>query len=165
VLWLRSSASLCPTLLQLLLQPVGLDQHILRVSKFLLPLVEQPAKVCPVSLLALRKSLDQSEVDFGAVAPQRSRGGLPRLAPVPSDSHRRDIQNCVTSEETRDYFRILFHNKNLVTDNVVEDNLILWAAVGVCDQQIQESNGAWESYPGRGTRCESVHADHLGQIR
>jgi hypothetical protein len=39
---LRSSASLCPELLQLLPQPVGLDLHILRISKLLLALVVKP---------------------------------------------------------------------------------------------------------------------------
>ena len=40
-LW--SSASLCPALLQPLPQAVGLDQHILRISKLLLPLEAKPA--------------------------------------------------------------------------------------------------------------------------
>jgi hypothetical protein len=64
---LRSSASLCPALHQLLPQAVGLDQHILRISKLLLSLVAKPTKVCPVPLLALGEPLDQFEVDLGAV--------------------------------------------------------------------------------------------------
>jgi hypothetical protein len=48
-------------------QAVGLDQHILRISKLLLPLVSKPAKVGPVPLFTLREPLDQFEVDFGAL--------------------------------------------------------------------------------------------------
>jgi pimeloyl-ACP methyl ester carboxylesterase len=59
--------------------------------------------------------------------------------PVPTDSHQRDLQNSVTSEETRDYFRTLFHNKNLVTDKVVEDNLILRLKSAFAISKIQES--------------------------
>jgi pimeloyl-ACP methyl ester carboxylesterase len=46
----------------------------------------------------------------------------------------------VISEETRDYFRILFHNKNLVTDKVVEDNLVLRLRSAFAISKIQESN-------------------------
>jgi hypothetical protein len=53
-LLLGTFASRCSALLQLLPQAVGLDQHILRISKLLLPLVARSAKVGPVSLLALR---------------------------------------------------------------------------------------------------------------
>ena len=46
----------------------------------------------------------------------------------------------MTSEETRDYFRILFRNKSLVTDKVVEDNLILRLQSAFTINRIQESN-------------------------
>ena len=55
-------ALLCPALLQLLPQAVGLDQHILRISKLLLPLEAKPANVGPVPLFALREPLDQCKV-------------------------------------------------------------------------------------------------------
>jgi hypothetical protein len=42
---LRRSASLCPALFQPLPPAVRLDQHTLRISKLLLPLVLKPAKV------------------------------------------------------------------------------------------------------------------------
>jgi 4,5:9,10-diseco-3-hydroxy-5,9,17-trioxoandrosta-1(10),2-diene-4-oate hydrolase len=61
-------------------------------------------------------------------------------ASAPTDPHRRDIQNGVTSEETREFFRVLFHNKSLVTDKVVEDNLILRLKSGFAISKIQESN-------------------------
>ena len=41
----RSSASLCPALLQLLPPAVALNQHILGISKLLLPLIAQAAEV------------------------------------------------------------------------------------------------------------------------
>jgi pimeloyl-ACP methyl ester carboxylesterase len=48
----------------------------------------------------------------------------PASAPPP-DPHLRQIQNGVTREETREYTRILFHNKSLVTDALVDKNLVL----------------------------------------
>ena len=54
-LLLRSCASLCPALLHLLPQAVGLDQHVLRISKLLLPLVAKPAKVGPVPLFRAQR--------------------------------------------------------------------------------------------------------------
>jgi hypothetical protein len=77
----RSSASLCPAPLQLLPQAIGLDQHILRISKLLLPLVAEPAKVGPVALLTLREPLDQFKVNLGAVLLHHHAEGLPRLLP------------------------------------------------------------------------------------
>ena len=41
----------------------------------------------------------------------------------PVDPHRRQIQNSVTREETREFFRILFHHKELVTDAMVDEQL------------------------------------------
>jgi 2-hydroxy-6-oxonona-2,4-dienedioate hydrolase len=46
-------------------------------------------------------------------------------APPPRDPHWRQIQNGVTRQETREFFRILFHNKSLVTDAMVDENLEL----------------------------------------
>ena len=77
LLW-WSSASLCPALLQLLPQAVGLDQHILRISKLLLPLVAKAAKVAPVSR---SEPLDQFEVDLSAVLLHHHAESIPRLVP------------------------------------------------------------------------------------
>src|SRR5207249_2620260 len=44
---------------------------------------------------------------------------------APPDPRRRQIQNSVTREETREFFRILFHDKNLVTDRLVDDQLAM----------------------------------------
>ena len=46
-------------------------------------------------------------------------------APPPPNPHLRQIQNGVTRDETREFFRILFYDKSLVTDAIVEENLAL----------------------------------------
>jgi 2-hydroxy-6-oxonona-2,4-dienedioate hydrolase len=38
---------------------------------------------------------------------------------------RRQLQNSVTREETREFFKILFHDKSLVTDRMVDDQLAM----------------------------------------
>jgi pimeloyl-ACP methyl ester carboxylesterase len=47
-------------------------------------------------------------------------GGAPATL-SPEALHRRQIQNSVTRDETREFFRILFHDKTLVTDKMVDD--------------------------------------------
>src|SRR6478609_794738 len=53
----------------------------------------------------------------------RSPAAGPPPAPTPEALHRRQIQNSVTREETREFFRILLHDKSLVTDRMVDDQL------------------------------------------
>jgi hypothetical protein len=60
-------------------QAIGLDQHILRISKPLLRLVAKQAKVGPVPLFAPGEPLDQFEVDLGAVLLRAAAEGVPRL--------------------------------------------------------------------------------------
>ena len=77
----------------------------------------------------------------------------PNAAAVAGDSHVRDIQNGVTSEETREFIGILFHNKSLATDRVVEDNLVLRLRSAYAIGKMQESNAT-----GRGSLTEEeVH--------
>jgi 4,5:9,10-diseco-3-hydroxy-5,9,17-trioxoandrosta-1(10),2-diene-4-oate hydrolase len=38
---------------------------------------------------------------------------------------RRQLQNSVTREETRDFFKILFYDKSLVTDRMVDEQLAM----------------------------------------
>jgi 2-hydroxy-6-oxonona-2,4-dienedioate hydrolase len=45
-------------------------------------------------------------------------------APAP-DLHLEQIQNGVTRDETREFFRMLFYDKSLVTEKLVDENLIL----------------------------------------
>lgn len=62
--------------------------------------------------------------------------GAPRRAP---DPHLRAIQNSVTREETREFFRVLFHNKNLVTDRMVEQQWPMRLRSAFTITKIQES--------------------------
>jgi pimeloyl-ACP methyl ester carboxylesterase len=41
----------------------------------------------------------------------------------PEAQRRRGLQNSTTREETREFFRILFHDKSLVTDKMVDEQL------------------------------------------
>jgi len=70
-------------------------------------------------------------------------GGYRRAAAASNgqgrDGHVRQIQNGVTSEETREFLRIMFHNKALVTDWMVEDNLTLRLRSAYTIGKIQES--------------------------
>src|SRR5262245_11231896 len=45
--------------------------------------------------------------------------------PTPEEIRRRQLQNSVTREETREFFRILFHDKSLVTDKMVDEQLAM----------------------------------------
>jgi pimeloyl-ACP methyl ester carboxylesterase len=66
----------------------------------------------------------------------RSAAMMPSEQP---DSHLRQIQNGVTSQETREFLRILFHNKSLVTARFVEDNLALRLRSSYAISKIQEA--------------------------
>jgi pimeloyl-ACP methyl ester carboxylesterase len=59
--------------------------------------------------------------------------------PSPADLHRRQIQNSVTRDETREFFRILFHNKDLVTDKMVDDQLALRLRSAFAITKMQEA--------------------------
>src|SRR5262245_21002570 len=54
----------------------------------------------------------------------RSPSSTP-ATPTPDAVRRRQLQNSVTRAETREFFRILFHNKSLVTDKMVDDQLAM----------------------------------------
>jgi 2-hydroxy-6-oxonona-2,4-dienedioate hydrolase len=50
----------------------------------------------------------------------------PPPAPVtPEALRRRQLQNSTTREETREFFKILFHDKSLVTDKMVDEQLVM----------------------------------------
>ncbi len=49
----------------------------------------------------------------------------PSAPPRTMNAHMRQIANGVTRDETREYFRLLFHDDSLVTDAMVEDALAL----------------------------------------
>lgn len=55
----------------------------------------------------------------------RADGDRPAAPPTPEARRRRQIQNSVTREETREFFRVLFHDKSLVTEKMVEEQLAM----------------------------------------
>jgi pimeloyl-ACP methyl ester carboxylesterase len=69
----------------------------------------------------------------------RSAPGSPAAAPTPEALHRRQIQNSVTRDETREFFRILFHDKSLVTDKMVDEQLALRLRAAFTITKIQEA--------------------------
>jgi len=69
----------------------------------------------------------------------RSEHPGPRPAPTAADLHRRAIQNSVTREETREFFRVMFHNKSLVTDQMVDAQLPMRLRSAFTISKIQES--------------------------
>jgi pimeloyl-ACP methyl ester carboxylesterase len=63
----------------------------------------------------------------------------PAAPPTPQQLHRQQIQNSVTREETREFFRILFHDKSLVTDKMVDDQLAMRLRSAFTITKVQES--------------------------
>ncbi|HVB36985.1 MAG TPA: alpha/beta fold hydrolase [Vicinamibacterales bacterium] len=57
----------------------------------------------------------------------------------PVDPHLHAIQNSTTLAETREFFRIMFYNKSLVTDQMVRANLILRLRSAYTIRKVQES--------------------------
>jgi pimeloyl-ACP methyl ester carboxylesterase len=55
----------------------------------------------------------------------RSAAGERTAAPTPDAIRRRQLQNSVTHDETREFFRILFHDKSLVTDKMVDEQFAM----------------------------------------
>jgi len=64
----------------------------------------------------------------------KRRAGAP-----PLDPHRTQIQNGVTRQELREFFRMLVHDKSLVTNTMVEDNLALRLRSAFAIARMQES--------------------------
>lgn len=58
---------------------------------------------------------------------------------APPDPHLRQIQNGVTLEETREFFRILFYDKSRVTDRLVEEQLIMRLRAAYTITKMQEA--------------------------
>src|SRR5436309_3405782 len=63
----------------------------------------------------------------------------PPAAPTPEALRRRQLQNSVTREETREFFRILFHNKSLVTDKMVDEQLAMRLRSAFTISKMQEA--------------------------
>lgn len=60
-------------------------------------------------------------------------------APTPEALRRRQIQNSVTRDETREFFKILFHDKSLVTDTMVDEQLAMRLRSAFTITKIQEA--------------------------
>jgi pimeloyl-ACP methyl ester carboxylesterase len=60
-------------------------------------------------------------------------------APSAEALHRRMLQNSTTREETREFFRILFHDKSLVTDKMVDEQLAMRLRSAFTISKIQEA--------------------------
>ena len=69
----------------------------------------------------------------------RSDSGRAAPAATPEALHRQQIQNSVTREETREFFRILFHDKSLVTDKMVDDQFAMRLRSAFTITKIQEA--------------------------
>jgi pimeloyl-ACP methyl ester carboxylesterase len=69
----------------------------------------------------------------------RGSGGAAPAAPTADALRRRQIQNSVTREETREFFKILFHDKSLVTDKMVDEQLALRLRSAFTITKIQEA--------------------------
>ena len=64
----------------------------------------------------------------------------PRPIPLSPDAlRRRQLQNSVTREETREFFKILFHDKSLVTDKMVDEQLAMRLRSAFTITKIQEA--------------------------
>jgi pimeloyl-ACP methyl ester carboxylesterase len=58
---------------------------------------------------------------------------------APADNRRQQILNGVTIDETRELFRILFHDKSLVTDKMVEEQFAMRLRSAFAITKMQES--------------------------
>ena len=55
----------------------------------------------------------------------RAAAAAPPAPPTPDALRRRQLQNSTTREETREFFKILFHDKSLVTEQMVDEQLAM----------------------------------------
>jgi pimeloyl-ACP methyl ester carboxylesterase len=58
---------------------------------------------------------------------------------IAKDPHVRQIQNGVMFEETREFFEIMFHDKSMLSDKVIEDSLIMRLRSGYTIGKMQEA--------------------------
>jgi len=61
-------------------------------------------------------------------------------APMTSEAlRRRQLQNSTTRDETREFFRILFHDKSLVTEKMVDEQLVMRLRAAFTITKMQEA--------------------------
>ncbi|HMD33662.1 MAG TPA: alpha/beta fold hydrolase [Vicinamibacterales bacterium] len=82
----------------------------------------------------------------------------PPAPPSPDAQRRRNLQNSVTREETREFFRILFHDKSLVTDKMVDDQLAmrLRSAFTITRMQEAGTRGSLSEEEVRGVKAPTL---------
>src|SRR5882672_6060352 len=67
-------------------------------------------------------------------------GGFRAAAAAPPEAlRRRQLQNSTTRDETREFFRILFHDKSLVTDGMVDEQFALRLRAAFTITKMQEA--------------------------
>jgi pimeloyl-ACP methyl ester carboxylesterase len=69
----------------------------------------------------------------------RAAASAAPAAPTAEALRRRQMQNSVTREETREFFKILFHDKSLVTDRMVDEQLAMRLRSAFTITKIQEA--------------------------
>jgi pimeloyl-ACP methyl ester carboxylesterase len=90
----------------------------------------------------------------------RTAGALPGAAPTPDALRRRQLQNSVTRAETREFFKILFHDKSLVTDRMVAEQYAMRLRSAFTISKMQEAGekglGALSEQDVRGVRAPTL---------
>jgi pimeloyl-ACP methyl ester carboxylesterase len=90
----------------------------------------------------------------------RTAGAAPAPAPSPDALRRRQLQNSVTRAETREFFKILFHDKSLVTDRMVEEQYAMRLRSAFTISRMQEAGekglGALTEQEVRGVRVPTL---------
>jgi pimeloyl-ACP methyl ester carboxylesterase len=86
----------------------------------------------------------------------RSAAGAP--PPTAEAFRRRQLQNSVTRDETREFFRILFHDKSLVTDKMVDEQLTLRLRAAFTITKMQEAGerGSLSEQEVRGVKAPTL---------
>jgi len=69
----------------------------------------------------------------------RAAAAAAPAAPTAEALRRRQLQNSVTREETREFFKILFHDKSLVTDRMVDEQLAMRLRAAFTITKMQEA--------------------------
>jgi pimeloyl-ACP methyl ester carboxylesterase len=80
-------------------------------------------------------------------------------APMTSEAlRRRHLQNSTTREETREFFRILFHDKSLVTEKMVDEQLVmrLRSAFTITKMQEAGDRGSLSEQQVRGVKTPTL---------
>jgi pimeloyl-ACP methyl ester carboxylesterase len=86
------------------------------------------------------------------------RSSTAAAAPTPEALRRRQLQNSVTRDETREFFRILFHDKSLVTEKMVDEQLMLRLKAAFTITRMQEAGerGSLSEQEVRGVKAPTL---------